>query len=503
MEITQAAKDPDLERRVLYEAVRSHDTRFDGRLFVGVKTTGNYCRPVCSARMPKFENCAFYGHAAAAEKAGFRPCLVCRPELAPGDAKVDAVSKLARLVLRRVEDGALNERSVDQLATEFGVCARHIRRATAKEFGVTPMELAQTQRLLHAKQLLTETDLSVTDVAYAAGFASLRRFNALYKSRYRMTPSELRRDPSNPTKLPRAGAAGNTISFRIDYRPPFNWEVLLRFLGERAIPGVEAVCDGAYLRTVCIGEHAGWIAVAPFAGSKRLRPVNALKLTMCDTLQPVCVPVLTRVKTVFDTRANAAQIDQHLVRDPLLAASINAHAGMRLPGAFDGFELLLRAILGQQVSVKGATTLAGRMVAAFGDQITTPWPELTNLSPDVARIARASVDRIARIGMPGKRAEAIRVVAKAVASGDLVLTPGSDPDIIREQLLAFPGIGEWTASYVAMRVLAWPDAFPLGDLGIKKALGMTRAADITARTDAWRPWRAYAAIYLWLSLSGG
>ncbi|MFP6681734.1 MAG: AlkA N-terminal domain-containing protein [Gammaproteobacteria bacterium] len=504
MEITASTKNPERERRALYDAVRSNDSRFDGRLVVGVKTTGNYCRPVCSARTPKIENCAFYGHAAAAEKAGYRPCLVCRPELAPGDAKVDAVSKLARLVLRRIEDGALNENSVEALAQEFGVCARHMRRAIGKEFGVTPIELAQTQRLLHAKQLLTETDMSVTDVAYAAGFESLRRFNSLFKSRYRLTPTSLRRKSNDATKLPNSSDTGSTISFRIDYRPPFNWETLLRFLGERAIPGVEAVNEGVYLRTVQIDNHSGWIAVTPYVvGSKRARPVHALKLVMSDGLQPVCVQVLTRVKTVFDTRANAVEIDRHLGRDPLLAASIQRDPGMRLPGAFSGFELLLRAILGQQVSVKGATTLAGRMVAAFGEPISTPWPELTHMSPDVRRIARASADRIAKIGMPGKRAAAIKVVAKAVLSGEITLAPGSDPDVTREQLLSFPGIGEWTASYVAMRVLAWPDAFPLGDLGIKKALGMTRAEDITGRTDAWRPWRAYAAIYLWLSLSGG
>ncbi|MFT4563769.1 MAG: AraC family transcriptional regulator of adaptative response / DNA-3-methyladenine glycosylase II, partial [Gammaproteobacteria bacterium] len=485
--------------------VSSHDPRFDGRIFVGVKSTGVYCRPVCSVRMPKFENCTFYGHAAGAEKAGFRPCLVCRPELAPGDAKVDAVSKLARLVLRRIEDGALNHLSVDELAREFKVCGRHMRRALHKEFGITPIELAQTQRLLHAKQLLTETDMSVTDVAFSAGFDSLRRFNGLFKSRYKLAPTALRRHSIDRSSLPSSdteNAAGIT-SFRIDYRPPYNWHTFIAFLGARAIPGVEAIRDGVYLRTVSIGEHRGWIAVAPFVPAKRARPVHALKLTISESLQGACVPILTRVKTVFDTRANAHDIDSHLSRDPLLNRVVVDFAGMRLPGAFDGFELLLRAILGQQVSVKGATTLAGRMAAEFGDPITTPWPELTHLSPDVGRIGRADIGRIAKIGMPGKRAETIRLVARAMSAGDLVLAPGTDPDVARDTLIAFPGIGEWTASYVAMRALAWPDALPLGDLGIKKALNLTRAADILARTEAWRPWRAYAAIYLWLSLSGG
>lgn len=493
----------DRERRAHYDALCSHDVRFDGRLYVGVKSTGIYCRPVCPVRIPKFENCTFYGHAAAAEKAGFRPCLTCRPELAPGDAKVDALSKLARLALRRIEDGAMNEFGVDELAAEFGVSARHLRRAMQKEFGVTPIELAQTQRLLHAKQLLTETDMTVTDVAFTSGFDSLRRFNALFKSRYRLAPTALRRKSTDLSRLPPALERGDTVSFRVDYRPPFNWEMLLAFLGDRAIPGVEAVIDGAYLRTVRVGQHAGWMAVSPYVAAKRTRPIHALKLTLSANLQPVCVQVLTRVKTVFDTRANAAEIDRQLARDPLLASAIEQYGGMRLPGAFDGFELLLRAILGQQVSVKGATTLAGRMAAAFGAPVTTPWPGLTYVSPDVDRISRARVGRIARIGMPGKRAETIRIAAKAVRCGELPLAPGSDPDIVRERLLAIPGIGEWTASYVAMRALAWPDALPLGDLGIKKALGMKSPADITARTESWRPWRAYGAIYLWLSLAGG
>ena len=491
------------DRSAYYAALRNRDIRFDGRLFVGVKTTGNYCRPICSARMPKLENCAFYAHAAAAEKSGFRPCLVCRPELAPGDAKVDAESKLAHLVLRRIEDGALNANNIDDLAAEFGVCAGDIRRATTQEFGLTPIEIARTQKLLYAKQLLTETDLSVIDVAAAAGFENAPRLTRQFKSRYRLSPSVVRRSLNSSTDLPHTTDLLDTTSFRIDYRPPFNWDALSTFLGDRAIPGVETVHEGAYLRTVQVAKHVGWVAVMPYVRSKRLLPVNALRLVMSNTLLPVCVAVLTRIKTVFDTRANAAEIDAHLATDPLLAASIKAHTGMRLPGAYDGFELLLRAILGQQVSVKGATTLAGRMVQAFGDPITTPWPALTHLSPDVGRIAEAKVDRIAQIGMPGKRAEAIRLVAKAVHSGKLTLVPGADPDIVCKQLLAFPGIGDWTASYVAMRVLAWPDAFPLGDLGVKKALGMTRAADILARTDRWRPWRAYAAIYLWLSLSGG
>jgi AraC family transcriptional regulator of adaptative response / DNA-3-methyladenine glycosylase II len=480
----------DAQRRVLYDALCSHDPRFDGRWFVGVTSTGIYCRPICSVRVPKFENCTFHNHAAMAEKAGFRPCLLCRPELAPGDAKVDAVSRLARLALRRIEDGALDELTVDELAGEFGVSARHLRRAVNQEFGVTPIELAQTQRLLHAKQLLTETDLSVTDVAFAAGFASLRRFNALFKSRYRLAPRALRRRSKDLTPTPYIASGDETLSFRIDYRPPLNWETLLNFLGERAIPGVEGVSGNAYVRSVKVGTCVGWLAVSPWVGGKRVDPMFALKLTVSDSLLPVCVSVLTRIKALFDTRAASGDIDRHLGRDPILNET-------------DGFELLLRAILGQQVSVKGASTLAGRMAQVFGAELATPWSRITNLSPDCERIANASIADIARIGLPQKRAQTIQCAARALIAGDITLAPGADPDIVTQQLTALPGIGAWTASYVAMRALAWPDALPVGDLGIKKGLGLQRAVDIEARTEAWRPWRAYGAIYLWLSLGGG
>jgi AraC family transcriptional regulator, regulatory protein of adaptative response / DNA-3-methyladenine glycosylase II len=491
------------ERRALYDALSAHDVRFDGHMYIGVTSTGIYCRPVCPVRVPRFENCTFHVHAASAEKAGFRPCLVCRPELAPGDAKVDAVSRLARLALRRIEDGALNELNVDQLADEFDVTARHLRRAMDAEFGITPIEFAQTQRLLHAKQLLTETDLSVTDVAFSAGFSSLRRFNALFKARYALAPRALRRKSADVNQLPEPARDAQTLSFRIDYRPPMNWSTLLAFLAQRAIPGVEAVVDDAYVRTVAVHERQGWIAVAPYRRHKRARQIHALTLTVSDSLQPVCVSLISHAKHMFDTRAPVAEIERQLARDSLLTDSIARHSGMRLPGAFDGFELLLRAILGQQVSVKGATTLAGRMAARFGQPLATPWSTLSYTSPTPERLAGATVASIAKIGLPQKRAETIRHAARACVTGQLTLLPGADPDVVCAQLVALPGIGEWTASYVAMRALAWPDAFPLGDLGIKKALGLTRAADIVARSEAWRPWRAYAAIYLWLSLGGG
>lgn len=485
-----------------YAAIMSNDASVDGRLFVGVKPTGIYCRSICHKDIPKLEDCAFYFHAAAAAKAGFSPCLICRPELAPGDAKVNAKSKLARLVLRRIEDGVLNAKTIESLASEFGVYAGDVRRATVQEFGLTPIEIARTQNLLYAKQLLTETNFSVSDIAEVTGFGDESRLVRQFRLNYRLSPRALRQSISSSLERVAPTSFPKTISFRVDYRPPLPWKTLLMFLGDRAMPGVEAVHQDTYLRTVQVDSNAGWIAVMPLGCSEDSSPINALRVIMSDTLRPVCVTVLTRIKTLFDIRANTVEIDAHLITDPLLTESIKNHPGMRLPGAYDSFELLLRAILGQQVSVKGATTLAGRMMKAFGEPICTPWPTLTRLSPDVSRIAGATVDQVAGIGMPKKRAEAIRMVAKAVLTGDLALAPGADPDIVGDQLLEFPGIGEWTASYVAMRVLAWPDALPIGDLGLKKVLKMTRSSDILARTNAWRPWRAYAAIYLWLSLSG-
>jgi len=498
-----ASTDAATARRALYRAACRNDTRSDGRLFIAVRTTGIYCRPVCRVKMPKFENCTFYTHAAQAEQAGFRPCLLCRPELAPGDPHVDAESTLARLALRRIEDGALNGNDLDALAREFGVCARRLHGEMITEFGVSPIEFAGTQRLLHAKKLLTETTMSTADVAFAAGFDNARHFVALFNSRYRLAPGAFRRRLTAPECAPEAYGAAEPLAFRIDYRPPLNWATLLAFLGARAIPGVEAVVGDAYVRTVGIGQHRGWIAISPYPQTSGRRPHHALRLTLSKSLTPVCIEVITKVKTVFDVRADPITIEAQLSQDPLLARAIVRDSGMRLPGAFDGFELLLRAILGQQVSVKGATTLAGRMARAFGEPISTPWPALTHLSPDVGRIAEASVDDIAPIGMPGKRAATIREVARAVREGELTLAPGADPEVVRAALIAVPGIGEWTASYVAMRALAWPDAMPDGDLGIRKALDLKSSKAILERTEAWRPWRAYGAIYLWLGLSGG
>ncbi len=470
-----------LDADACYQALRTHDARFDGAFFVGVATTGIYCRAVCPARTPRRDRCAFYPSAAAAEQAGFRPCLRCRPELAPGRAPVDALSRLAADAAACIEDGALTDGSVAGLAASLSVSERHLRRVIGAEFGVSPVALAQTQRLLLAKRLLTDTALSVGEVAFASGFSSLRRFNALFHERYRLNPTALRRSrPHSP--------APETLICEVAFRPPLDWDALLAFLTAHTAAGVETTDGGVYRRTARIGRHSGWFAVS-FLPSR-----DALRVELSASLAPALRPLLARVKRLFDLSADPTEIAAHL--GPLAAQ----RPGLRVPGAFDGFEMAARAILGQQVSVRAATTLAGRLAAAFGEPTATPFPALTHLSPTADRIAEAKVEELTALGIMPARANSLLALARAVADGQIRLEPGPDVESKMSALKLLPGIGEWTAQYVAMRALAWPDAFPHTDLGIVTALGVKKPREVLARADAWRPWRAYAAMHLWKSL---
>lgn len=464
-----------------YQALLTHDARFDGRFFVGVASTEIYCRPVCPARTPRRENCAFFPSAAAAEKAGFRPCMRCRPELAPGNARVDAVGRLASAAASRIEEGALTDRGVEELAAELGVTDRHLRRVVQSELGVSPIELAQTQRLLLAKRLLTDTRLPVIEVAFASGFASVRRFNALFRSRYRLSPRAIRR--ARASDVPEA-----VLACEVAYRPPLAWEPLICFLERRAIAGVEAVERGRYLRTVAIGAHRGWVAVGHAKGRKTLR------VEVAASLAPVLPAVLARVKRVFDLAADPRQIASRL------GAIAAGCPGLRVPGAFDGFEVAVRAILGQQVSVRAACTLAGRMAAAFGERIETPHAALTWLWPTAEAIRALRPAGIVAQGVLRSRARSILALARAVATREVVLEPCIAAEETAARLMRLPGIGEWTAEYIAMRALAWPDAFPSTDLGIRRALAGKSTKQIVEMAEAWRPWRAYAAMHLWRSL---
>jgi AraC family transcriptional regulator of adaptative response / DNA-3-methyladenine glycosylase II len=483
-----------LDARAAYAAIRARDARFDGRLFVGVSTTRIYCRPVCTAKTPRAERCSFYASAAAAERAGFRPCLRCRPELAPGLARVDALSRLAQRAVRRIEDGASE---LPALARALGVSERHVRRAVSAELGVAPAELIRTRRLLLAKQLLTDTPLPVAAVAFASGFASLRRFNAAFREHYRLAPTTLRKSAAAkplPSGVPDA-APLDAFALELPYRAPLAWDALLAFLAPRASAGVEHVADGCYARTVAVGEQRGWVRVAP---SPR---AGALRAHVSASLAPVLMTVAARLRALFDLAADPTRIDAQLGADASLRALVARRPGLRVPGAFDGFELLARAILGQQVSVAAASTLAARLGERFGEPIATPLPGLARLAPSAARIASARVDALAAIGLTRVRAESLRASARACADGALDLAPGADPEAAREALLALPGVGPWTADYVLMRAVAWPDAFPHGDLGLRRALGIDDARAVLERAEAWRPWRAYGALHLWSSLA--
>jgi AraC family transcriptional regulator of adaptative response / DNA-3-methyladenine glycosylase II len=467
-----------------YKALVAHDTRFDGRFFVGVGSTGIYCRPVCTARTPKRTSCSFFSSAAAAESGGFRPCLRCRPELAPGNSAVDANARLAQSVAGLIEDGRLEDDSVAGLAGKLKVTDRHLRRVFQQEYGVSPIEFAQTQRLLLAKRLLTDTQLSVTDTAFASGFASVRRFNDLFSTRYRLTPSELRK-----SRL--ASGVGDRLRFELGYRPPYDWTALLAFLEKRSVAGVESVSGKRYRRSIRLSHNgkvfAGWLEAQP--ATKK----HALRIDVSASLAPCIPPLLARVKRAFDLNADPAEIAA------ALGELAKPNPGLRLPGSFDGFELGVRAILGQQITVKAATTIAGRFAAAFGEPIETPLEGVTHLFPSPDRIAALEYGDIAKLGIVSARARALIAMAQAIDGGELDLGTGADIESTLAALEALPGIGAWTAQYIAMRALSWPDAFPHPDVALLKAMDMKPAAALK-HTERWRPWRAYAVMHLWKSL---
>jgi AraC family transcriptional regulator of adaptative response / DNA-3-methyladenine glycosylase II len=473
----------ELDPDACFRAVTARDRRFDGRFFVAVTSTRIYCRPVCPVRPPKRCNMQFYSSAAGAEAAGFRPCLRCRPERAPGLAPMDAVSRLVGAAMAGIEEHALSSAKVGELAASLGVSDRHLRRVTESELGVSPIELAQTQRLLLAKRLLGETRLSLTEIAFASGFGSVRRFNALFKSRYGLSPRALRGSANAPEGL----------HSQLEFRPPFAWSHLLDYLRLRAIPGVEMVNATHYRRTVSIDSHEGWIAVS--LGKKD----NALNVETSPSLAPVIGTVIARVKRLFDLASVPAAVNELLLPDPLLGKVVRRIPGLRVAGAFDGFELAVRAILGQQVSVKSATTLAGRWANAFGAPIATPYPELNRLTPSAQQMACISVDEICALGIVGARGRCLSLLAAAVLEKRVILTFAPNVDDQIDSLMRLPGIGPWTAQYIAMRALHWPDAFPSGDLMLQRAANTTQK-QLQRLAEAWRPWRAYATHYLWQSL---
>lgn len=468
----------ELDGDTCYRAMLAHDSRFDGRFFVGVSSTRIYCRPICRVRMPRRENCSFHRSAAAAESAGFRPCLKCRPELAPGFAATEAGNRLAQRAAFSLDSGEFDGGSLRELADKLGTTDRHLRRVFVEHFGVAPIDYAQTHRMLLAKQLLTDTRLDVTEIAFASGFRSLRRFNALFRARYRLTPSQLRREG--------AGAASDRLVFKLAYRRPLDWQHLIGFLQARAVPGVEVVDGQTYWRTV--REPApGWLSATPVAGH------DLIEVVISAGLAPHVSAVLGRLRHVFDLDCSP-----DLVADAL-GDLAQARPGIRLPGAWDGFELAVRAVLGQQITVKAARTLCTRFVSRLGDPLpfAPPHPALNAMFPDPSRVATEEVSTIAELGIIASRSRTLIALAGAVADGTLRMVPGADVETTMRTLRALPGIGDWTAQYIAMRALAWPDAFPAGDLVVMKVLGVKRAREAANIAEAWRPWRAYSVMQLW------
>jgi len=481
----------DQDHRRLYRALTARDSRFDGVFFVGVTSTGVYCRPICPAKTPKAANCRFFDTPQEAEHAGFRPCLRCRPELAPGNAPVDDAQRIAAVIVQRLEEGHLDEHAgLEAIAGQFELSSRQIRRIIRTELGVSPIQLLLTRRLLLAKQLLTETTLPITQVAFASGFASLRRFNDAFHGRYGMPPTRLRRKATDGAAVI---AARETSTLQLSYRPPYDWDGLLAFLGARALKGIELVTGDSYARTVRLGEATGWIRVT------RSKKRHALDVELTHSLMPVLPALLRRVRALFDLDARPDVIAKHLARDARLVHAVRANPGLRVPGAFNGFEMGLRAVLGQQVTVKAATTIASRFVEAFGEPIATPFPELNRLTPLPARVAAATVDRIARHGIVAARAKSLIALAQAQGSDGVCLDGGAhqDPDDSIRRLAGLPGIGQWTAHYIAMRALRWPDAFPKEDIAVRNNLGGVSAKEAEALSQSWRPWRSYAVMHVW------
>jgi len=489
----------------VYERARlSRDARFDGQFYVGVKTTGIYCRPICPANAPKKENVAFYPSAAAASEAGFRPCLRCRPECAPGTPAWLGTSTTVRRGLRLIADGALDDGSIEQLAERLGVTSRHLRRLFTQHLGASPLAIAHTQRLHFAKRLIDQTDLPMQEISIAAGYGSVRRFNDAFRNTYSRTPRELRH------RRPGRVQASDVITVRLPWRDPYDWDGIIAFLQGRATPGVEQVIDRCYLRTVAVGEGAGILECCPDDADKSLR------LTLHGVPTDRLFAAVQKVRELFDLDAPVAEITDLLQRDRHLAKLLQANPGIRVPGAWDGFELTIRAILGQQVSVKAATTLAGRIAQRYGEKIGDrhPCPQFSNsrkwgqgclspilLFPTPQKLARA---RFNGIGLVQSRIDTIRRVSQAVCDGSLTFEHGQSTDEFRQSLMSIKGIGDWTAQYVAMRALKNPDAFPAADLGLLKAAGESGPAGarkLRSRAEAWRPWRAYAAMLLWSSLS--
>ncbi|WP_038494234.1 AlkA N-terminal domain-containing protein [Collimonas arenae] len=491
----------ELDHDTCYRALASRDVRFDGRFFIAVKTTGIYCRPICPARTAKSENVLFFASAAAAQEAGFRPCLRCRPEAAPDSGAWRGVSNtgvshaVAR-ALALIEMGALDEAGMDALADRLGLGERQLRRLFVQHVGASPVTVAQTRRVLLAKQLIHETRMPFTEIAFAAGFGSVRRFNEVFHGLYQRPPSALRRS-AQPEQS--AGAQGE-VTLLLRYRPPYDWPAMLAFFKARAINGLELVSDSSYSRSICLDGVQGTVLVQQGAG-------HALQATIRFPRLASLPAIIARLRRMFDLAADPQAINQQLSADPLMAALTAARSGLRLPGAWDGFELAMRAVLGQQITVAGAIRLAAKLVAQHGEALREQCadrPGLSHVFPQPAHVALAD---LALLGMPKSRAATLSAIAAALVADPQLLDGRASLGEAVQKMCELPGIGDWTAHYIALRHLREPDAFPAADVALMNAIalheGGTRpnAKELAIRAEAWRPWRAYAAQHLWASLA--
>jgi AraC family transcriptional regulator of adaptative response / DNA-3-methyladenine glycosylase II len=480
----------DLDHDACYRALTLRDARFDGRFFTAVKTTGIYCRCVCPARTPRSANVTFFPTAAAAQEAGFRPCLRCRPESAPELGAWRGTSNTVSRALALIEHGALDAANVDALADRLGVGERQLRRLFREHLGASPLAVAQTRRVLLAKQLIHETRLPMSEVAFASGFGSVRRFNEAFSSLFGRPPGALRRARHEDVS---AGPRGELVLL-LRYQPPYDWPAMLEFLRRRAIPGLELVTADRYARAVQLDGHQGTVSVEATAGNALRASVRFPKLSALPT-------IIARLRRVFDLAADPVAIGAHLARDPALASLVEERPGLRVPGAWDGLELAIRAVLGQQITVAAAVRLAGRLVAAHGARLSTPHGALTHVFPRAEILAAAD---LTSLGLPRRRAAALSAVAAAAVTDPHVFDATCGLDEAVRRLRAIRGVGEWTAQYIALRQLREPDAFPAADLVLMRAIaardGRGRSsAELLSRADRWRPWRAYAAQHLWAS----
>ncbi|HLW74074.1 MAG TPA: AlkA N-terminal domain-containing protein [Gammaproteobacteria bacterium] len=471
----------------------ARDPRFDGRFFIGVKTTGIYCRPICPAPRCKRWNVKYYPSAAAAAEAGYRPCLRCRPEAAPGTPAWLGTSATVRRGLRLIQEGALDNGSVEQLAERLGIGPRHLHRLFIRHLGASPLAVAQTRRLHFAKRLIDDTRLAMTDIALASGFGSLRRFNDAFHKTYGRAPRELRRERSADA------AKADALTLKFAYRPPYDWAAIRDFLATRAMPGVERVDGDVYARAVSVNGVHGWIEVRPVPKE------DALELSVHELGPAALFGIVYRVRQMFDLAADPADVRQVLKKDTLLAPLLRRRPGLRVPGAWDPFELAVRAVLGQQVSVAAARTFAARIVAHYGTPLAGLGPaapgELTHLFPAPEVLAKAD---LARIGLTTARAKALNALAAAVVKREVCFSEAVPGDELRTALTRIPGIGNWTAEYVAMRALSDPDAFPAEDLVLRRVASPRKpltAKALLERAEHWRPWRAYAVLHLWRAAS--